>query len=222
MLPLLHDLAGERVLVVGGGPVAARKARHFAAEATVVVFARAFEDTGAFPDGAALVRVALAPAGLAPWLARVEPALVVAATDDEGLNEAVAAAGRDAGALVNRADRGADRGGEPGDVAVPATARAGDVVIGVGTNGRSPALAGYLRERVEEAVGELEHAEEMAALTGELRAELHEDGLAAAERHAAIRAVVRSREVWTAFHTPGANSREIAADVISDVTGDSP
>ncbi len=37
MIPLLHDFADATVLIFGGGPVGARKARRFAREATVVV-----------------------------------------------------------------------------------------------------------------------------------------------------------------------------------------
>ncbi len=220
MLPLFHDLDGARVLVVGGGPVAARKARFFADEAEVVVLARDFAagaDFGAASVGR--VRVALSPGDLAGWLDRVDPAVVVAATDDGDLNDAVDAAARDAGALCNRADEAGGR--RPGSVTFPATARDGDVVVAVGTGGRSPALAAHLRDSVEAALDDFAHADEMATLTARLRADLADGDLPPADRHAALRAVVRSREVWTAFHTPGSNPRERAADVISDVTGDS-
>jgi precorrin-2 dehydrogenase/sirohydrochlorin ferrochelatase len=221
MLPLLHDLADERVLVVGGGSVAARKASYFATEATVVVLARSFDPDVSFGGVAsARVRVALSPPDVRAWIDRIDPALVVAATDDAALNDALEAAAREAGALVNRADH---RGGRAvGSVAVPATTRSGDVVVGVGTDGRSPALAASLRDRIETTVDDLAHAEEMASLTDDLRAELTAAGVPAADRRRALRTIVGSREVWTAFHTPGSNPREIAADVISDVIGDQP
>lgn len=219
MLPLLHDLSDERVLVVGGGTVAARKARFFAAEAAVVVLARDFDADADFgAEIAGRVRVSLSPADLAGWLDRIDPAVVVAATDDGALNDALAVAASDAGILVNRADVRGDR--EVGSVALPATTRDGEVVVGVGTGGRSPALAAHLRDRIEKAVADLDHADAMASLTADLRADLGEEGVPAADRHAALRAVVRSRAVWTAFHTPGSNPRERAADVISDVIGD--
>ena len=44
MIPLVHDLADETVLVVGGGSVGGRKARRFASEADVVVVSPAFSD----------------------------------------------------------------------------------------------------------------------------------------------------------------------------------
>ncbi|MDR9382052.1 MAG: NAD(P)-dependent oxidoreductase, partial [Natronomonas sp.] len=42
MIPLYHDFTDETVLVFGGGPVGARKARRFAREAAVVVVSPEF------------------------------------------------------------------------------------------------------------------------------------------------------------------------------------
>ncbi len=80
MIPLMHDFEGETVLVVGGGPVGARKARTFATEASVVVLSPEFADR-AFAD-AEKVRAAPDPEDAEEWVERTDPALVVAATDD--------------------------------------------------------------------------------------------------------------------------------------------
>ena len=216
MIPLFHDFAGETVLVFGGGSVGARKARRFAREASVVVVSPSFADE-AFGDGAvSLVRAAPDADAVGTWIDRTAPALVVAATDDAAVNEAVAAAARERGLLVNRADvAGGDR--EAGSVVVPATARDGDVTVAISTGGASPALSGYLRERIE---AEIEGSGAMAALTADLRETLKSDGVPPGDRRAAIRSVVRADAVWTALDSPGANPREIAADVISNVIGD--
>jgi precorrin-2 dehydrogenase/sirohydrochlorin ferrochelatase len=214
MIPLLHDFAGERVLVVGGGPVGARKARRFAREAEVVVLAPAFADAD-FGD-ASLVRAAPDPEEVGAWLDRVEPALAVAATDDGAVNAAVEREARERGLLVNRADRSAADGArDPGSVVVPATARDGPVVASVGTGGRSPALSRHLRREAEELVA---GAGELAALTAELREELREEP--PDRRREALRAVVASDAVWKALDTPEDNPRETARAVIADVTGD--
>jgi len=105
MIPLAHDFTDETVLVFGGGSVGARKARHFAVEADVVVVSPAFADAD-FGD-AELVRAAPESGEIAAWVERVDPVLVVAATDDVAINEAAAAAARERGALCNRADRSA-------------------------------------------------------------------------------------------------------------------
>jgi len=226
MIPLFHDFHGEAVLVVGGGSVGARKARRFAAEADVTVLSPAFGDRE-FGD-ANLLEAGPGPQDAADWVARVDPALVVAATDDESVNAAFADAAREAGALVNRADesRGSGREDDEDDeeagrgadsVVVPATAGEDPVTVAVSTGGRSPALSKYLRERFE---AEFAGAGAMAALTDDLRADLKAAGVPAADRRDAVRAVVRSEPVWKALRTGDANPRERAEAAVRRAVGD--
>ncbi|ADJ14614.1 precorrin-2 dehydrogenase/sirohydrochlorin ferrochelatase family protein [Halalkalicoccus jeotgali] len=207
MIPLLHDFEGQTVLIFGGGSVGARKARRFSREARVVVVSPAF--SGAF-DGSELVRAAPTPADVPEWFERADPALVVAATDDEELNEAVEREARERGVLVNRADTHGSR--EPGSVVVPATVREGGVVVSISTGGRSPALSRELRKRIEP---ELAGAGEMAELTAELREELAD--LSPERRREALRAVVSSSAVWKDLRTGDTNRPQVVADVIDRV-----
>lgn len=213
MIPLLHDFTGETVLVVGGGPVGARKARRFAAEAEVVVVSPEFTDR---EFGAAqLVRAAPSPGEIHTWVARTEPALVVVATDDETLNAAAADAADAHGALVNRADGGGEQSGD--NVVVPATVRDDPVTVAIATGGNSPALSKYLREEFErEFVG----VGAMAELTGDLRDELKETDMSPKERRDAVRTVVRADEVWKALDSGRTNARLVAEDVIGYHPGD--
>lgn len=215
MIPLYHDFSDATVLVVGGGSVGARKARRFAREARVVVLSPRFDS--AFDDAPAVERVRVAPTAddVSTWLDRVAPALVVAATDDDGLNGAIAAAASERGVLVNRTDRSGGRDAD--SVVVPATVEEPPVSVAVSTGGTSPALAAYLRERLEP---ELDGAGAMADLTGRLRAALKAESRPAAERREAIRAVVRSPSVWKALHTPTANAREEAERVMAKLNMD--
>ncbi|PSQ56021.1 MAG: siroheme synthase [Halobacteriales archaeon SW_9_67_25] len=213
MIPLLHDFASESVLVFGGGPVGARKARRFAREARVLVISPAFADADF--GSARLIRAAPDPGDVGGWLNRADPALVVAATDDAAVNEAVEAAARERDVLVNRADESGPR--RAGSVVVPATVRDDPVVVAVSTGGRSPALSRSLREELEPLVGT---AGAMADLAGALRADLR--GWPAERRRAALRAVVRSDAVWTALEDPDECAREAAAAVVADVTGTPP
>jgi len=216
MIPLVHDFEGERVLVFGGGPVGARKARRFAQEATVLVCSPTFaaSDFG----GASLVRAAPAPEDIEEWLDRVEPALVVAATDDAALNDAIDAAARERGVLRNRADKsGVEGSRDPGSVVVPAMVSDGPVTVSISTGGRSPALSRQLRQEIEPTV---EGAGALAALLGALRPEL-KDELDGQQRRNALRAVASSDDVWKALDTESANARHVATDVIADFTGDS-
>lgn len=237
MIPLYHDFTGETVIVFGGGPIGARKARRFAAEARVVVVSPAFDadDFG----GAELVRARPAPDDVGAWFDRTTPALSVAATDDDAVNDAVAAEARARDVLLNRTDRsaatetaetpdaggtdgtetggdGTDDAGPPVDVVVPATVTDGDVRVAISTGGRSPALAKHLRERVE---SEIDGAEGMAELTADLRAELRSSDLDPSTRRDAIRAVVRDPEVWKGLRTGTPNPRQEATRVIRNTTG---
>ena len=212
MLPLLHDLTGETVLVLGGGRVGARRARTFAAESAVVVVSPTFVDR---PFGDAdLVRAAPEPGEVCDWVDRVTPALVVAATDDEAVNAAVERCARERGLLYNRADRSGER--DPDHVAVPSIVRDGEVVVGLSTG--VPALTKVLRQRVE---SEVEGAGELAALLTDLRRDLR-DQHPPDERRAALRAVVRSDRVWKALGDGVANPRQIVDEIVSDQLGESP
>ena len=140
--PILVDLAGRPVVVVGGGAVAERRVHGLlAAGARVrVVTPRVGEGLAAV---AARGEVSVEPR---PYRTGdlAGAALAVAATDDPEVNRLVAADGRAAGVPVNRAD---DADG--GDVTVPAVLRRGDLTVAVATSGRTPGLAGALRRRLE-------------------------------------------------------------------------
>jgi len=213
MIPLYHDFAGERVLVVGGGAVGARKARRFAAEADVVVVSPGFADADF--GGAERVRGEVTPADVPGWFDRVDPVLAVAATDDGALNARVESEARDRGVLVNRTDTHGER--DPGSVVVPATIRDDPVVVSIATGGASPALSKHLRERVEE---EIEGAGAMADLTGAIRDDLQCRGVDPQRRRDVVRAVVRSPDVWTTLRTGNAKPRQLIDDVLADVAPD--
>lgn len=212
MIPLLHDFTGETVLVFGGGPVGARKARRFAREARVVVVSPTFADADF--GGAERLRASPAPDDVPDWFDRVDPVLAVAATDDAALNARIESEARERGLLVNRTDSHGER--DTGSVVVPATVRDGEVVVAVSTGGTSPALSKHLRERIED---ELEHSGAMAELTGDIREELQEREVPPEDRRRAVRAVVESRRVWKLLGTRGTKARRTADDVVDDVVG---
>ncbi len=131
------NLSGEAAVVVGGGPVALRRARTLL-EAGLRVRVVAPD---LHPDLAALP-VAHDPRPYRPGDvagARV----VVAATDRAEVNAAVTAEARAGGALVNHAgDAGA------GNLRFPAVARRGGVEVALTTGRELPLLAQALAERV--------------------------------------------------------------------------
>jgi siroheme synthase-like protein len=139
-------VAGRRCVVVGAGRVAARKVEGLLdAGARVHVVA---PDVG--PDVAARRdegRVTVderrfEPADLdGAWLA-------TAATPDPAVNAAVYEAGQARRVFVNAADDP-----EHCSFTLMSTVRRGDLVVTIGTGGRSPALAAYLKDRLATELG---------------------------------------------------------------------
>ena len=132
--PVMLDLVGADVLVVGGGAVATRKVAGLVeAGARVTVVAQLVRDDIV----ATVVRRRFEPGDVAGRT------LVFTCTDDPAVNADVALACRAANVWVNSAD-------DPDNCtfALPAVARAGRVVVAVGSGGASPALAQHVRDRV--------------------------------------------------------------------------
>ncbi|HUV04165.1 MAG TPA: bifunctional precorrin-2 dehydrogenase/sirohydrochlorin ferrochelatase [Armatimonadota bacterium] len=161
--PVNLDLKGRRCVIVGGGPIAERKAQmllDFGAAVGVI----APELTPRLHD--------LAENGLVEHTAGVYMPgmldgafLVIAATDDRETNKAVSSEAQRLGILVNVVDDP-----ELCTFFVPAILRRGDFIISISTSGRSPALARRVREELESRFGP-EYGE-LADLLGELRDEM--------------------------------------------------
>lgn len=205
MIPLVHDFSGDRVLVFGGGPVGARKARRFAAEARVVVISPTFTDASF--GGAERVRAAPGENAVSWWLERFDPALVVAATDDATVNGAIETAALDAGVLVNRAD---DRGSRAaGSVVLPAIVRTDPLVVGVSSEGRDPVLSQAVRERLEEVLAGTQPVVEAA--TSE-RSRLERAGVDEAVRLEVVRGLYRSEALWEATQSEARDVSTVASN----------
>ena len=210
MIPLVHDVRDETVLIFGGGRVGARRARTFE-DARVIVVSPAFADVEF--DGAELVRAEPDPTDVRDWIDRTRPVLTVAATDDGTFNATVAEAAEEAGVLVNRADRSA---AGTGGVDVPAIVRDGPVVASVSTSGTSPALSAHLRERMETV---LAGSGAVATATARIRSDLRERGIPGAQRRRAMRAVVNGDAVWRAARE-GDDVSSVAKSVVERVLAD--
>ncbi len=155
-LPLVVDVEGLACLVVGAGPVGARRARTLlGAGAIVTVVAPHVGDElrhlsdGSGPSSGRFT--VLARPYLSPEASGYR--LVVSATGDPTVDAQVVADAAAGGALVNRADTGAAGGAVPGAVAFPAVHRDGPVTVAVATGGSGPALASWLRDRAAAALG---------------------------------------------------------------------
>ena len=137
IFPVFLKLAGRRVLVVGGGPIAAGKLRALLdAEADVTVVAPRTVD-------------AIRKAPVRVLYREFEPGdldgvwYVVAAAPPE-VNRAVSAAANARGIFVNAVDDLENASAYAG-----AVLQRGGVTIALSTDGEAPALAGLLREALE-------------------------------------------------------------------------
>ena len=152
------DLRGRVVLVVGAGRIATRKVEGLVREGAVVRVVAPEVSTGmtAFvaehAEAVTIERRPYAPADLAGVR------LVITATNDTAVQQAVFDDGEHLGVWVNAAD-------DPDRCAfiLPAVHRRGVVTIAVSTGGASPALAQWLRDRMRAAL-----PEDLDALVSEL------------------------------------------------------
>jgi siroheme synthase-like protein len=163
--PVNLVLDGRSCLVVGGGKVALRKVEGLVdCGGRVTVVAPSIDAALRGLAGVTLVERPWRPDDLrGMWL-------VIAATDDPSVNAAVYAEGERRGIWVNGADDPANC-----SFTLPSVVRRGDLQVTVSTGGRSPALATWLRRRLEGEIGP-----EYAALLDLLATE--REGLKAAGR----------------------------------------
>ena len=141
LLPVALNLENRAVLIVGGGPVAARKA-------------------AAFLECGALVTV-VSPDWAADFPAVTHFArpyrggdcenfdLVCAATNSRETNAQIGAEAKKLGIWCNLADDPQNC-----DFHTAATIRRGEITVGITTGGLSPVLAGHLKTQIEAHVGE--------------------------------------------------------------------
>jgi siroheme synthase-like protein len=157
-------VGGRPCLVVGGGPVAARKAKGLLdCDALVTVIAPEVSSAMARLAPLTIERRSYAK-GNAKGYRLVITATGIAAVDGE-----VSADAEDAGVWVNSAD---DL--EHCTFILPSVHRDGPVTIAVSTGGTSPALASWLRVRLAQGCGT--DLSELAELLGRARQGLHDAG----------------------------------------------
>ncbi len=142
-LPLHLRLQRRLCLVVGGGRVGVRKAKALLGAGARV---RLVAPEIVAPDNLGDAEIRLRP--FAPHdLDGVF--LAFAATSERSVNAEVARQARSRGILVNVADSPGE-----GDFTLPALLRRGDLVVSVGTGGKSPALAAAVRDLLADELGD--------------------------------------------------------------------
>jgi siroheme synthase-like protein len=166
LYPVSLDVTCRPCLVVGGGKVAARKARALlqcGAEVTVIAPSLVDDMKALAPSLHALLRRNYAEGDASAFR------LVVTATGIPDVDGAVYADAEAAGVWANSADDMANS-----SFILPAVHRDGAVTVSVSTGGLSPALASWLRTRLGDECGA--GIGVLAQLLGEARTRLKQEG----------------------------------------------
>ena len=204
--PICLDLRGRQCVVVGGGDVSERKV------------------TRLVQCGA---RVTVVDRQLSPGLERMKKEaainhvddgynasflrdafLVIAATDQDEVNEAVSRDARKLGIIVNVVD-------DPRrcDFILPSVFQQGDLSIAVSTGGKSPALAKKLARDLHSLYGP--EYELLLQIMGELRERMLARGLPSTEKRKIFEAVVHS----DILHYIRKKDKEGVKMIIKDIAG---
>jgi len=148
--PIFLDLNGRRVVIIGGGGVATRKAETILGTgARLVVVAPRLDETlrsvcaGTKAGSTSSPQAELIESKYSKdYIGRAT--LVIAATNDEALNKQIYKDCQELEILCNVVD-------SPGlcDFYVPAVVQRGNLQIAIGTDGKSPSYAGHLRKKLE-------------------------------------------------------------------------
>lgn len=158
--PMFLRMSGRRVVIAGGGEQAAQKARLvLKTEAALTLLAPDLDDELA--DLVAQGR-AVHDAGRVTAESFADTALVFIATGCPGLDAALHALAKAAGAVVNVVDQPAMC-----DATTPSIVDRDPVVVAIGTEGTAPVLARQIRARIEADLAP--NLGGLAALAGRLR-----------------------------------------------------
>ncbi len=150
---MLVDLKvnGKHVVVVGGGSESYRKTLDFLESgAKILVVSRSFSDgiKGLYEAGKiSLQEEEVKNASSFVSSFDPKPDIVVAVTNDHGLNAELVKYAKASGCMVYAPDNPAIS-----DFILPAVAKVGEVRIAISTSGKSPAMASVLRQRIAKLI----------------------------------------------------------------------
>lgn len=178
--PIFLDIKGKNCLVVGGGPVGARKAAALEkCGANVKVVSDRFSDTF---DGWGKTRLCLEKKEYEKNDVN-GMFLVFAATDNAELNQQIKKDASLLNILCNVADAA-----DISDFLLPSTVNRGDLIVAVSTSGSSPAMAKKIRQDLEHQFGP--EYEQFLILMGKIRNRLLSSGHAPDEHKQLFNALI--------------------------------
>lgn len=192
MIPLFIDCSGRRIVIFGGGAVAARKAAYFSKEARVLVISRSFVQK---IDTLSVERKKMDVNGESDKSISAligDAFLVIGALSDPAQNNRIGRLCHTKGILFNNAD------GDAGDVILPAISSGEHFTLAISTGGSSPAMSRFIRERLEQ---DLPGLDTMIILQNRLREELKHREPDQEKRNTILRRVLDDASVWKALRT---------------------
>ena len=192
MIPLFIDCSGRRIVIFGGGAVAARKAAYFSKEARVLVISRSFAQK---IDSLSVEQKLMDVNGEsdASVSALIGDAfLVIGALSDPSQNNRIGRLCHTQGILFNNAD------GDAGDVILPAISSGEHFTLAISTGGSSPAMSRFIREHLEQ---DLPGLDTMIVLQHRLREELKQREPDQEKRNTILRRVLDDASVWNVIRT---------------------
>jgi precorrin-2 dehydrogenase/sirohydrochlorin ferrochelatase len=159
--PVFLDIRDKICVVIGGGEVAARKAKRLldCGAKVSIISPRIVPELSSLKEKDKISHIA------AEYNDNLidKAALIIGATDDEKTNARISNDARSKGIPVNIVDDP-----QKCDFILPSLVQRGDLAIAIGTGGKSPALARHLREELEIKYGE--EYEILLHILGSLRA----------------------------------------------------
>ncbi len=147
------NFSGKNILVVGGGAASYRKVLRFIdAQPKIQVVSKTFSE--GMKKLQKMKKVDLVKAEVKDVEAFIKtlkpkPDLVIAATDNQDLNTELAVKAKSLGCMVYAIDNP-----QISDFTLPALAKICEVKVAISTAGKSPAMAGILRRRIEKMITE--------------------------------------------------------------------
>ena len=208
--PIYLELSGRRVVIIGAGPIAVRKAQTLLATgARLIVIAEQINDmltTLCSGGNAKLIKSKYSKEYLAGAV------LVIAATNKPKLNKQIHKDCQELDILCNVVDEP-----ELCDFFVPATIKRGGLQIAIGTDGHCPAYSGHIRKKLEKIFTD-KHGEFLAELET-LRKRILENIPDAADRKTLLGQLVDDKSFEYFTQNGPAKWRDYADELISKESG---
>ncbi len=173
MIALMLDISKLRVLVFGNGTVGNRKAQHFAEESAEIRIVDK-EEVGTESDLESLIKTY---------------DIIIAATDNPSFNDTVLGYAKSMNKWYNSATG-------KGNFLIPATFQEGDISIAVSANGKAPAAAAYIRNKIEK---EWPALQKMVELQDKLRTVLKQQVKDQNRRAGILCSILEDDNIWRAL-----------------------